>query len=138
VRSVRAPIFFVACAFFRWSIRLSADTLLRRKEGCVDRLNPLATEFVYEGRTYRQIRRDGLVALYEMLQGEELIGFEVIVIRVYGAGERFGKWYPLREGYPSKESWGTTGFSYLGRDREGAERRYAELVTSRAVSARDA
>ena len=88
----------------------------------------LATEIIMQGRMYRQIKRSGRVALYELSVEGELRGFEVIKIQIHKAGERFGKWYPTRSGYPSSESWGTSGFSYLASDRAGAERRFAELI----------
>jgi hypothetical protein len=84
----------------------------------------LATEISMQGRTYKQIKRYGQVALYELSVKGELRGFEVIVIQIHAAGERFGKWYPTREGYASNESWGTSGFSYLASDKDGAERRF--------------
>jgi hypothetical protein len=88
----------------------------------------LATEISAQGRTYKQIKRRGQVALYELSVKGELRGFEVIVIQIHAAGERFGKWYPTREGFPSSESWGTSGFSYLASNKDGAERRFAELI----------
>jgi hypothetical protein len=88
----------------------------------------LATEISMQGRMYKQIKRCGQVALYELSVKGELRGFEVIVIQIHAAGERFGKWYPTREGYASNESWGTSGFSYLASDRDGAERRFAGLI----------
>jgi hypothetical protein len=88
----------------------------------------LATEISAQGRTYKQVKRCGQVVLYELSVKGELRGFEVIVIQIHAAGERFGKWYPTRESMPSSESWGTSGFSYLACDRDGAERRFAELI----------
>jgi hypothetical protein len=94
----------------------------------------LAAEFSWQGRRYRQLKRVGMVALYEIFGADNnVFGFEVVWIRVHSAGERFGKWYEKREGYPASESWGTYGWSYLGTDRAGAEERFDE-VTYRATS----
>ena len=88
----------------------------------------LATEISMQGRMYRQVKRSGRVAIYELSKDDELRGYEVIVIQIHAAGERFGKWYEKREGYASNESWGTSGFSYLASDKDGAERRFAGLI----------
>jgi hypothetical protein len=77
---------------------------------------------------YRQIKRSGRVAFYELSAKGELRGFEVIVIQIHAAGERFGKWYPTREGYASNESWGTSGLATSQVDKDGAERRSAGLI----------
>jgi hypothetical protein len=59
----------------------------------------LSTEIRWQGQIYRQIKRDGLIAIYEVRgDGERLLGFEVIKIQVHAAGELLGRWYPHREG----------------------------------------
>lgn len=80
-------------------------------------MQPLATDLKSQNRTLRQLKRTGLVAIYDVRnEGEMLYGFEVIKIKVAPASEVFGRQYPERELYPSsaKESpdWGTIAWSF--------------------------
>jgi hypothetical protein len=55
----------------------------------------LEKEFGYQGRTLRQLRREGRVAIYELLdRGEVLYGYEVVVIKIAPAEEILGRQYP--------------------------------------------
>ncbi len=83
-------------------------------------MKPIETEISYQGRTLKQLRREGMVALYEVLSpGNVSYGYEVIIIKVAPAREIFGKQYPEREIYPSSSvasnDWGSIAWSY-GRD----------------------
>jgi hypothetical protein len=70
----------------------------------------LETELTDHGRTLKQIRREGRIAIYELhhpIAG--LIGYEVIVIQFAKANTfQSGRSYPDREYYPKSEDWGTT------------------------------
>jgi hypothetical protein len=85
-------------------------------------MKPVETELIFQGRTLRQMKRTGMVAIYELRnEGELLLGYEVIKIKVAAAQEVFGKPYPDRETYPSsrKDSpdWGTIAWSF-GRNQK--------------------
>jgi hypothetical protein len=85
-------------------------------------MQTLATELRVQNRTLRQLKRTGLIAVYELRNdGRLLLGFEVIRIKVAPEQEMFGKLYPERELYPSssKESndWGTIAWSF-GRNQK--------------------
>jgi len=85
-------------------------------------MQALATELRVQNRTLRQLKREGLVALYDVRnEGELLYGYEVIRIKVAPEQEIFSKRYPEREVYPSsaKESndWGTIAWSF-GRNQK--------------------
>jgi hypothetical protein len=89
----------------------------------------LATEFKAQNRTLKQIKRNGMVALYELYGAQGLLyGFEVAVIRVRKAHEAFGRQFPEMEGYPLNEEWGTYGFSYSASDLNGATKKFHDLL----------
>jgi hypothetical protein len=80
-------------------------------------MQTLETELTYQNRTLRQLKRDGMIAIYEVRNaGELLYGYEVIKIKVLPEEKIFARHYPEREAYPSssKESndWGTIVWSF--------------------------
>lgn len=86
---------------------------------------PLRTEFIREGMTHRQIKREGNIAIFQIGLVEP--GFEVIVIRVakpqkLPGGEMAG-W---REVYPSTSEFGVKGWYFA--PRLAAETKFAWLV----------
>jgi hypothetical protein len=87
-------------------------------------MKPIETEIIYQGRTLKQLKREGMVAIYD--QG--LYSYEVIVIRIKKDGETFGKFYPEHEIYPSSEQWGIYGWTYRPDEREKAEKKFASLL----------
>jgi hypothetical protein len=84
----------------------------------------LPTRFRRNGFEYRQIAREGDVALYE----QRWIGclnaalcFEIIRIRRrdgFQIGEKFIEPYEI---YPNGEAWGVDGFTITDRDRAWAK-----------------
>jgi hypothetical protein len=61
-------------------------------------MQTLATDLKIQNRTLRQLKRTGLIAVYDVRnEGEMLLGYEVIRIKVAPEGEIFGKQYPERE-----------------------------------------
>ncbi|MBV8275043.1 MAG: hypothetical protein JO170_07270 [Verrucomicrobia bacterium] len=73
----------------------------------------LPTETVYQGRILRQIKRQGMAALYEVRnKGNTLYGYEVIIITIEPAKELFGRALPERESYPKAEDWGDLAWSF--------------------------
>jgi len=74
--------------------------------------------------------RSEKVALYEQVDDEgSIVGHELFLVKILQEGEVFGIMMPERESYPSTENFGITAWS-VGRDRDRAILKYAELVTS--------
>jgi hypothetical protein len=86
-------------------------------------METLAKEFKHGGRAFRQLKRDGRVALYA-LSGA---GYEVVVVQRQAAREIHGYSFPECEVMPTTSQWGRYGWSYLASDLAGAERRYDGL-----------
>ena len=85
-------------------------------------MNTLETELTVQSRTLRQLKRTGMAAIYELRnEGESLLGYEVIRIKVLPDREVFGKHYPEAEAYPSSrkssDDWGTIAWSF-GRNQK--------------------
>ena len=78
----------------------------------------LPLEFQSHGFSYRQIAREGDVAIYEQgRQDSDNVCYEVIRIRrVEARTFPSGRSYPAREVYPASETWGTYGFTVLSKD----------------------
>jgi hypothetical protein len=80
-------------------------------------MNTLETTLKVQGRTLKQIRREGKVALYELYGGQGLlIGYELILVRTLPEETIMGRRYPQREAFPKNEAWGTEGWSF-GRNQ---------------------
>ncbi len=86
---------------------------------------PIATEFKHDGFNYRQIAREGDVAIYEQRwRDSENVCYEVVRIRRHEA-KTFpgGKSSPAREAYPTSAAWGVDGFTLTDRDAAFAKLR---------------
>jgi hypothetical protein len=90
-------------------------------------LKALEFPFIRSGFKHELLKRDGLICLVERSKPEHW-HYEVIKLRIEPDKDRFGIFYPAHERYPSNEEWGTYGFTYLGTDLRGAEKRYRELI----------
>lgn len=93
---------------------------------------PLETEYTKHGYLFRQVKREGLVAMYEQLDVQEtgqeiLICHEVYEVIQMEAGFAGPQKYPqpAREVPPGNEQWGMKGFSPTTRER--ADIRFEEL-----------
>lgn len=84
----------------------------------------LPTVFRHAGRTFTQLKRDGMAALYK-LSGA---GYEVVVIQNQKAREHLGFSFRECEVMPTPAQWGIYGWSYLAGDLAGAEKRYESLL----------
>jgi hypothetical protein len=84
----------------------------------------LAKELQHGGRTFTQLKRDGMAALYK-LSGA---GYEVAVILKQKAREHLGFSFRECEVMPTPAQWGIYGWSYLAGDLAGAEKRYQSLL----------
>ena len=93
----------------------------RPVEKCLARkghYKPIATEFKHGGFNYRQIAREGDVAIYEQRwRDSENVCYEVVRIRRHEA-KTFpgGKSSPAREAYPSSAAWGDLGWTVTTLD----------------------
>jgi hypothetical protein len=86
---------------------------------------PIATEFEHGGFNYRQIAREGDVAIYEQRwRDSENVCYEVVRIRRHEA-KTFpgGKSSPAREAYPTSAAWGVDGFTLIEKDKAFAKLR---------------
>jgi hypothetical protein len=111
-------------------------------------MQQLEPQIRYQNRLLRQLKREGLTAIYEVLSdGNVCYGYEVIRIKIAPAKEMFGKFVPEHEAYPSSakgsNDWGDIAWSY-GRDQKtepferynglAAKYRKADLKGSRALT----
>jgi hypothetical protein len=72
----------------------------------------LETEFDHKGWHFRQIAREGMLAIYHRSRiGGSAEHWEVIRIRIKPPTEINGVQYPERENYPRSEDWGAHGFT---------------------------
>ena len=85
---------------------------------------PLPKEFRRDGFNYRQIAREGDVALYEQTWlscAEHSPSYEVVRIRHregFQIGEKLIQPYEI---YPNCDAWGTDGFTVTDRDKAWAK-----------------
>jgi hypothetical protein len=83
---------------------------------------PLGIYVKRAGMLYRQIFREGDVAIYCARKGD-WIEFEVFKVQILAAGEFGGKLYPPREAFPSSSAWGRSGWTFTNnshRDPDSA------------------
>jgi hypothetical protein len=83
-------------------------------------IEPIPAEFVHDGFTYRQIARQGMVAIYRQGQGPSA-AYEVVIIQQYPEQEMFGKHYPAREAMPRSEQWGSQGWTFTSEEKAFAK-----------------
>ena len=97
---------------------------------------PIAKEFRYGEFHYRQIAREGDIAIYEQRWFRpdgglsDNIAYEVVRIRRYEA-KTFpnGRSSPAREAYPPSEAWGIAGFTLTDKDR--AFNKFRQIVAGK-------
>lgn len=90
-------------------------------------LRVLDTAFSIDGYDFRQLHRDGSVALFEKRKpNHSRPSYEVIIIQRKAAGDVFGKEMPAREVMPRPEDWGT--FAWTEVTLEKARQRFNALV----------
>jgi len=98
---------------------------------------PLETEFVRSGFRFRQIRREGDIAIFHKLALQGLpqsaphistfdAGFETVAIGRHDDYEMAGVKIEAAESYPGNEQWGTKGWTYT--TLYDAELRYERLL----------
>jgi hypothetical protein len=92
---------------------------------------PIAKEFCHDGFTFRQIVREGDVAIYEQKWNgcaNPSVAYEVVRIRRREAREIKGKIIEAAEVYPRNEQWSECGWTVP--DKESAFCKLRELVNS--------
>src|SRR5215471_8730177 len=81
---------------------------------------PLPNEFRRDGFHYRQIAREGDIAIYEQTQlsyTEPSRSYEVIRIHRRDGFQISEKFIEPYEVYPNSEAWGVDGFTFADRNR---------------------
>lgn len=90
---------------------------------------PLRKEFRRDGFNYRQVAREGDIALYEQRWAgcpDAAVCFEVIRVRQregFHIGRRFVE---PAEVYPASELWGVDGFTFTNRNKAWAK--FSEIL----------
>jgi hypothetical protein len=85
---------------------------------------PLPKEFRRDGLHYRQIAREGNIAIYEQAwtgRAEPSRSYEVIRIRCREGFQIGGRFAEPAEVYPRSELWGVDGFTLSNRDKAWAK-----------------
>jgi hypothetical protein len=78
---------------------------------------PLKTQFRKGGFDYRQIMREGDVAIFEQRWGKSPnVCYEVVRIRRHDGFHKGGVFIEPAEMYPRSEEWGVHGWTVLTRD----------------------
>ena len=72
----------------------------------------LDKEFTKKGFTFKEIKRDGDVAIYEKISKHGCSHYEVISIGRHNGYTLGGVDIEPSETYPSDSMWGLTGFTY--------------------------
>ena len=91
---------------------------------------PLPTTFRKSGFDFKQVRRDGDIAIFEKRHPEvSNPSWEVVIVQHNGAREMAGVAIPSKESMPWSEAWGKLGWTDL--TLEAAESRFNSLVKSR-------
>jgi hypothetical protein len=96
----------------------------------------LNEDFDKSGFNYKLVKISDCrkVAIYKQTdkENEALFYYEVIILQSHedvtvklGGQEVF---YPASESYPSQNSWGKNGFTYMGNELDKAEFKFDELL----------
>ena len=83
--------------------------------------------FTRNGFTHELIERNDMICLVKRSKREHS-HYEVVRLRIEKDKERFGKFYPEHERYPSDEDWGSYGFTYPAADLAEAQKRLGEIA----------
>lgn len=82
--------------------------------------------FSKKGFTYKQIKRDGMKAIFEQSKkGQEGVSFEVVKITKHNGYELGGQKIPPGEAYPGTSQWGISGWTF--QDLKSAEGKYKKI-----------
>jgi len=82
--------------------------------------------FSKKGFTYKQIKRDGMKAIFEQSKkGQKDVSYEVVKITKHNGYELGGQKIPPGEAYPGTSQWGISGWTF--QDLKSAEGKYKKL-----------
>lgn len=81
------------------------------------------------GFDFKQVKRVGMIAMFEKRKDDRLLDIEVIKIGSHNGFTVGGTFIEPSETYPSNEQWGEKGFS-CGNSRVLAEQRFTALLDS--------
>jgi hypothetical protein len=82
--------------------------------------------FSKKGFTYKQIKRDGMKAIFEQSKkGQKSVSFEVVKITKHNGYELGGQKIPPGEAYPGTSQWGNSGWTF--QDLKSAEAKYKRI-----------
>jgi hypothetical protein len=88
---------------------------------------PLPTEFRHDGFDYRQVKREGNVAMFSQSLGGLVVAYEVVIVRTTPEKTwESGIITPEHEVYPSSSKWGLDGWTCISV--EHAEARFTRTV----------
>jgi hypothetical protein len=94
-------------------------------------MKKLEKKFTNKGFSFKQIIREGDIAIYEqkLLDAEKPTPrYEVIIIKSHNGYEINGTKFPPSEMYPSSTQWGKNGWTCL--DMESAQKRFKKVKNS--------
>lgn len=80
----------------------------------------LEQEFDSRGFHFKQLKRDGMLGVFEKTNDKGYKGFETVRIKSHNGYEIAGTFIAPAESMPSSETWGTDGFSYSWSERDKA------------------
>jgi hypothetical protein len=101
---------------------------VRHSAAISDGMTPLPSTIRFDGFTFRQIERNGDVALFEKGKPTHTrSSFEVVIVQKHPA-KTFpsGKYYEARESMPRSEDWGVRGWDYT--NLENAQTKFNQLA----------
>ena len=91
-------------------------------------MKPIATDYKSNGFQYKQMIREGRVAIYEQKNIEHVaLYYEVLVIRKRKACKVCNTYMPKSEIYPKSSQWGKFGFTFSKNNIDLAHLKFAEL-----------
>lgn len=76
-------------------------------------MKQLPIEYKKYGYIFKQVKREGMAAIYEQINPDDgkTVGFEVFEVIEQRAFEKNGKSYPPAEQPPSSSQWGVYGWT---------------------------
>lgn len=94
----------------------------------------LEKEFVQKGFGYRQVRRDGMFAVYSQhhknLEGR-LVAYETIVIKSHNGYTIGGSYVAPAEMYPGTAMWGKLGWTFSANDPDARKKALDKMAQVR-------
>ena len=92
----------------------------------------LPTEMTHDRFSFRLLRREAMVAMFEKWKPNYHAGFEIVVLKAPGKPfVRVGQTItPVHETFPSSADWGKCAWTY--KEKEPAERKFDRLLKRQA------